>query len=116
MAADLDGNGSPEYLFAEGKKFTVFASDGKKLFERSFPENIRETPMVCSFGAGTIKIGIVTSGENKVYLLNKDGSVVQGFPMDGNSSFTLGKFNDATGWYNLIVGSEGNTLVNYRIE
>ena len=116
LAADLDGNGSTEYLFTEGKKLTAFASDGKKLFERSFPENISETPLVCSFGAGMNKIGVVTGGENKVYLLNKDGSVVQGFPMEGNSSFTLSKFNDATGWYNLIVGSEGNTLVNYRIE
>ena len=113
---DLDGNGSPEYLFAEGKKLTVFATDGKKLFERSFPDNISETPSLCTFGSGMNKIGVVIGGENKVYLLNKDGSIMQGFPLDGNSSFILGKFNDTNGWYNLIIGGENNTLVNYRIE
>ncbi len=114
--ADLDGNGSQEYLFSEGKKLTAFASDGKKLFERFFPDVITETPVVCSFGAGINKIGVIVGGINKVFLLNKDGSIMQGFPLDGNSNFILQKFNDASSWYNLIVGSEGNTLVNYRIE
>jgi len=113
---DIDGNGSLEYLFAEGKKLTVFASDGKKLFEHSFSDMISETPFVCEFGPGNNKIGIVVGGANKVYLLEKNGSVTRGFPLDGNTSFILGKFNDATTWNNLIVGGEGNTLINYRLE
>jgi len=115
-AEDIDGNGSLEYLFAEGKKLTVFASDGKKLFEHSFSDMISETPFVCEFGPGNNKIGIVVGGANKVYLLEKNGSVTRGFPLDGNTSFILGKFNDATTWNNLIVGGEGNTLINYRLE
>jgi len=115
-AEDIDGNGTPEYLFAEGKNLTVFTNDGKKLFERSFPDIITETPSVCSFGVGANKIGVVVGGENKVYILNKDGSILSGFPLEGSSSFTFGKFNDANSWYNLIIGGEGNTLVNYRIE
>jgi outer membrane protein assembly factor BamB len=114
-AADLDRNGSPEYLFAEGKKLTAFTTDGKKLFERSFPEVISEIPSINPMAAGNSKIGIVCS-DNKIYLLDKNGSIMQGFPLEGNSSFILEKFNDASTWYNLIVGGEGNTLVNYRIE
>lgn len=113
---DLDGNGSHEYLFAEGKKLTVFSSDGKKLFDRSFPGAITETPFVCSFGPGINKIGIVIGNKNKIYLLEKNGSVMRGFPLDGNTNFILGKFNDTNSWFNLIVGGEGNSLVNYRIE
>ncbi|HEX7583181.1 MAG TPA: WD40 repeat domain-containing protein [Prolixibacteraceae bacterium] len=113
---DLDGNGSYEYLFTEGKKLTVFSSDGKKLFDRIFPDAITETPFVCSFGPGINKIGIVIGNQNKVYLLDKNGTIMRGFPLDGNTNFILGKFNDANSWFNLIVGSEGNTLVNYRIE
>jgi hypothetical protein len=116
VAADLDGNGSQEYLFAEGKKLSVFASDGKKLFERNFPDLITETPSVSTYGTGNQKIGVVVGGENKVYLLDKNGSILPGFPLDGNSNFTFGKFNDSNGWYNLLIGGEGNTLVNYRIE
>ncbi len=114
--ADLDGNGTPEYLFADGKKLTALASDGKVLFEHSFNFVISEAPFVCSMGKGVSKIGVVVEGENKVYLLSAKGSVTRGFPLDGNTGFILGKFNDSNSWFNLVTGSEGNMLINYRIE
>ncbi len=115
VAQDLDGNGSPEYIFADGKKLTIYTGDGKKVGEHSFPDVISETPVVFPMN-GSMKIGIVIKGENKVYLLDKNGSVVKGMPLDGDTSFTLAKYNDANSWYNLVVGSPGNILVNYRIE
>jgi len=116
VAEDLDGNGSPEYIFADEKKLTIFSTDGKKLSEHSFPDVISETPIVCTMGAGITKIGVVIKGENKVYLLDKNGTTTRGFPLEGDTSFILGKFNDSNAWFNLIVGAQGNALVNYRIE
>jgi len=116
VAEDLDGNGSPEYIFTDDKKLTIFSADGKKLGEHSFPDLISETPFVCTMGAGITKIGVVIKGENKVYLLNENGSVMKGLPMEGDTNFILGKFNDSNAWINLIVGAQGNMLVNYRIE
>jgi hypothetical protein len=115
-AEDIDGNGSVEYLYAEGKKLTVFANDGKKLFDRSFPETISETPFVCAFGPGIYKIGVVIGGENQIYLLNSNGSVTKGFPQSGNTVFVLGKFNDSSSYFNLLVGSEDGSVVNYKVE
>jgi hypothetical protein len=115
VAKDLDGNGSPEYIFADGKKLTVFSTEGKKIGEHTFADVISETPMICPMG-GNMKIGVVIKGENKVYLLDKNGSVMKGLPLEGDTSFTFGKFNDANSWYNLVVGAQGNMLVNYRIE
>ncbi|HCY40911.1 MAG TPA: hypothetical protein DHV48_06070 [Prolixibacteraceae bacterium] len=116
VAEDIDGNGSVEYLFAEGKKLTVFAADGKKLFERSFPENISEIPSVYTLSPGVTKIGIVTGADNKVYLLEKSGAIAWGFPQAGNTSFVLGKFNDTSSYYNLLVGSDDGSVVNYKVE
>ena len=116
VAEDLDGNGSPEYIFADDKKLTIFSADGKKLGEHTFPDEISETPFVCTMGAGITKIGVVIKGENKVYLLDKSGSVMRGFPLEGDTNFILGKFNDSNTWFNLIIGEQGNTLINYRIE
>lgn len=115
-AVDIDGNGSLEYLFAEGKKLTAFASDGKKLFDRTFPDTITETPFVCTFLPEINKIGVVVGGENKIYLLEKNGSITWGFPLAGNTSFVLGKFNDSSSYYNLLVGNEDGTVVNYKVE
>jgi hypothetical protein len=113
---DIDVNGSLEYLFAEGKKLTVFAQDGKKLFDRSFPDAISEIPFVCQMGNGVNKIGVVVEAQNKIYLLDKNGAIIRGFPLAGNTPFILGKFNDTSSYFNLIVGSDDGTLVNYKIE
>ncbi|HEY3370359.1 MAG TPA: hypothetical protein VGK10_05885 [Prolixibacteraceae bacterium] len=115
-AEDLDGDGTPEYLFAEGKKLTVFTNGGQKLFEHSFPDVISETPFVCNLSPGLTKIGIVVKGENKIYLFDNKGVDSWGFPLPGNTSFTIGKFNDASSYYNLLVGSEDGTVINYKID
>lgn len=115
-AEDLDGDGLPEYLFAEGKKLTVFANGGQKLFERSFPDVLSETPFTCNMGNGIIKIGIVVKGENKIYLLEPKGATAWGFPLPGNTPFMMGKFNEASSYFNLLVGSEDGTVINYKIE
>ncbi|BBE18315.1 hypothetical protein AQPE_2477 [Aquipluma nitroreducens] len=116
VAEDLDGNGSPEYIFADDKKLTIFSDDGKKMSEHTFSDEISETPYVFTMGAGITKIGVVIKGENKVYLLDKNGSVMHGFPLEGDTNFILGKFNDSNTWFNLIIGEQDNTLINYRIE
>jgi len=41
---------------------------------------------------------------------------MRGLPLEGDTDFILGKFNDSNAWFNLIVGAQGNMLVNYRIE
>jgi hypothetical protein len=115
-AVDLDGNGTLEYLFAEGKKLSVFSPDGKKLFEKSFPNIISETPFACNLAPGISKIGIVIKDDNKIYLLEKNGSITRGFPLSGNTAFELGKFNDSSSYFNLLVGNEDGTVVNYKIE
>ena len=115
VVGDIDGNGTPDYIFAEGKKLTVYANDGKKMFEYTFKESVSELPILCQMG-GSCKIGVVIGNESKIYLFDSNGKITKGFPLDGNSVFVLGKFNDSNSWYNLIVGNEGNTLDNYRIE
>jgi len=115
-AEDINGDGSMEYLFAENKKLTVFSNAGTKLFERSFPQAISEIPFVCTLTKEVTKIGIVVKGENKIYLLDKNGSISWGFPLTGNTPFILGKFNDSSSYFNLLVGSEDGTVINYKIE
>ena len=113
---DVDGNGSLEYLFAEGKKLTFMSNDGKPIFERSFPDVISETPTVNQMAPWASKIGVVIKTENKIYLLDQNGANTWGFPLDGNTGFVLGKFNDASSYFNLLVGSEDGTVINYKIE
>jgi len=49
-------------------------------------------------------------------LLDKNGTIMRGLPLEGDTNFILGKFNDSNAWFNLIVGEQNNSLINYRIE
>lgn len=115
-ASDLDDDGTLEYIFTESKKLSVFGSDGRKIFDRSFGSNITETPFIVTIANSVIKIAIVTGSENKVYLIDRTGAITKGFPLEGKTPFAFGKFNDSNNWYNLVTGYDGASLVNYRVE
>jgi len=114
--ADMNGDGNSEYLYAEGKKLSVYGKDYKLLFDHAFPETISETPFVSHPAGGVSRIGIVTRADNKIYLLNEKGAIIWGFPLTGNTPFIFGKFNESSSYFNLLVGSEDGTLINYKVD
>jgi hypothetical protein len=116
IAEDLEGKGTLNYIYADEKKLSVFGTDAKKIFEHSFPDFISEMPVIYTPAQGKKLIGVTIGNENKTYLLDNKGAVVRGFPLEGNTDLLLGKFNEANSWINLLIGAEGNSLINYRIE
>ena len=62
------------------------------------------------------KIGITESAENKIYLFNSDGSICNGFPLEGNSEFAIGAFGPENGHFNLVTGSSDGYLNNFLVK
>lgn len=112
---DLDGDGLWEYIFLDNNTLTVFSGKGKKLFEVSFREKITCRPTIFNFSVSDLKIGIVARQDNLIYLVNNDGSFYPGFPLQGNTLFSIGMFGDPESRFNLLVGSRDNFLYNYSI-
>ncbi len=113
---DMDKDGIPEYLFADGNELTVMHSDGKRLFSYRVRDRISDLPDIYKFSASDIKIGITDKSRNRIYLINSDGSLYEGFPLEGASRFSIGYFAGSDSRFNLIVGSSNNFLYNYSIE
>lgn len=113
---DMDKDGIPEYLFADGNELTVMHSDGKRLFSYRVRDRIRDLPDIYKFSTSDIKIGITDRTRNRIYLINSDGSLYEGFPLEGASRFSIGYFAGSDSRFNLIVGSTNNFLYNYSIE
>ncbi|MBI4647475.1 MAG: hypothetical protein HY738_13025, partial [Bacteroidia bacterium] len=67
-----------------------------------FPDNIR-------------KIGISNTLSNEIFLFNSDGSVYEGFPLEGKTSFSIGHLSQNALKFNLIVGSSDGFLYNYEV-
>ncbi len=72
-------------------------------------------PALYQFTSGDRKLGVVSSEGDRVYLLNSDGKLYEGFPIQGNTPFSIGNFGDSLSRFNLVVGSRDNFLYNYRV-
>ncbi len=112
---DLNGNDIPDFVFADGNEVTVLDETGKKLFSQKLDGPIGHLPNIYTFSAGLKKVGVTDETSNRIYLFNPDGKLHQGFPLHGNSEFTIGKLSESNTGLNLIVGSEGGKLYNYTL-
>ncbi len=113
---DLTRDGVPEFIFADGDELDVVEQDGKRLFTFRVRDRISYMPDIYKFSASDVKIGITDQSRNRIYLINTDGSLYEGFPLEGSTRFSIGYFKSSGSRFNLIVGSDNNFLYNYSIE
>ncbi len=113
---DFTRDGIPEYIFVDGDELDIVQQDGKRLFNYKVRGRISDRPDIYKFSASDVKIGICDRSKNRIYLINSDGSLYEGFPLKGSTRFSIGYFNGSESRFNLIVGSENNFLYNYSIE
>jgi hypothetical protein len=113
---DFDQDGIPEFLVADGDELKVLYQDGSRLFSYRVREEISFMPDIYKFSASDVKIGITDRSRNRIYLINSDGSLYEGFPLEGSTRFSIGYFAGSDSRFNLIVGSTNNFLYNYSIE
>jgi hypothetical protein len=113
---DLNGDSKPEFIYLEDEKLIVFNSDQSILFSHKFNESILLRPQFYQFSATDRKLGIVSRNENRIYLINNTGDPYEGFPLQGNTPFSIGNFGDSLSKFNLVVGSVNNFLYNYRVK
>lgn len=112
---DLNGDGKNEYIFLEENLLTVYNNDKSIRFTVSFNKNISDRPAYYEFSSTDCKLGIVSPEENLIYLVNNDGTLYSGFPLQGNTPFTIGILSNSAS-FNLLVGSTNSFLYNYQLK
>lgn len=111
---DINKDGVLDYLFVDGRELKVIDESGNRLFSEKFDEPIRFKPNIYSFSGGNKKVGISDAESDEIYLINSNGEVQKGFPLQGNSEFTIGSLT--SGQLSLIVGTSDGELRNYLLE
>lgn len=112
---DINGNGVLDFIFVDGKELKVINENGKKLFYKKFKNVIQHQPNIYRFSSKMKEIGIVESSVNRIHLFDPSGKLHKGFPLQGNSEFSIGKISKNSNRLNLIVGSKGGNLYNYTL-
>ncbi len=111
---DIDSDKRPDYVFLDGDWLVAYNQKATAIFSRKLNHGIGLPPEVITFHDRSKKIGIADSTENLIYLINGDGSIYKGFPLEGNSGFTFG-FSD-NGVFSLIAGTSDGYVNNYQIK
>ncbi len=113
--SDMNRNGTNDFVFLDNNKLEVYTKNKKLLFEFVFPDNPQSEPSFYYFPGNQIKLGVVCKSSGKIYLINHDGSLFNGFPLQGLTQFSIGYLSSSTNKFNLIVGGPENLLYNYEV-
>ncbi len=111
---DVDGDGFGEYLFIDRGKLYLYDHDKSEIFTRNFGSDDLSGPINFMFSASDRKIGVFDNKKKLIYLIDKKGDTMNGFPLRGTSVFSIGKVSEKSG-YHLIVGGNDNFLYNYKL-
>ncbi|MBK8806853.1 MAG: DUF3352 domain-containing protein [Bacteroidales bacterium] len=113
---DFNSDGVSDFVFVYDKKMEVYDINRKMMFDVKFKNNITARPVFYDFSATDLKTGIVDNVDELIYLINKDGSFYEGFPLKGRTLFSVGNLFDSKSNFNLIVGGNNNYIYNYEVK
>ncbi|MFP4605302.1 MAG: DUF3352 domain-containing protein [Bacteroidales bacterium] len=112
---DITGNGKKNIIFLDNNTLKVYKQNGEKLFTRNFDTKISGPPLYFEFSAREHKLGLVAREANEIYLINQDGKLYEGFPLQGNTPFSIGFLEQPKRNFNLIVGNKYSFMYNYSV-
>ena len=112
---DVNADGYRDFIFLDSASLQVTTSNREQLFSYNFVNHIDLPPAYYHFGARDRKVGITDRKDNQIYLFNGNGTIYRGLPLEGRTPFTIGYLKQPGGSFNLLVGYEGNLLLNYTV-
>lgn len=110
---DINGDGIDECIMTDASRLWVYDLKGKLLMEKKWEEGGLGYPYVYRFSQSDVRIGLNSSAQNHMFLLKRDGSMTQGFPIAGHSPFSVA-FSGNNEFF-LYAGIEDGVLIKYRL-
>ncbi len=113
---DINADGKSDFIFLDNNELSVYTQPDELLFSKQFNTVINHKPVYYHFSYNNRKIGLVSDSSDEIYLLNSNGDLYKGFPLEGKTLFSIGYFDLTSSRFNLIVGGRNNFLYNYAVE
>jgi len=112
---DINNDEIKEYVFLTRNELKIFSQDKSLLFNYEFKSATSQPSLFFRLPNGEGKIGVICEEANELYLFNANGSLYNGFPLNGRTPFIIGDLNNE-GTLNLITGSLDNSIYVYQLE
>jgi hypothetical protein len=110
---DFTQNRSHDFIFLDGAGLTIFDRFKKPVFLHKFKNPINTKPVFFNIMPGKRFLGIVDEISKEIYLIDKDGKMIIGSGLVGETPIAVGSlFSNEE--INLITGNN-DMLINYQI-
>ncbi len=111
---DLDSDGKNEYIYIDEGTLFVYNNDGEEIFTKTFETTSIKGPYRFIFSASDRKLGLWEESKQMIYLINRNGTITNGFPRNGGGLFSAGKLSTKSRW-SFIFGGVDGYLYNYEL-
>ncbi len=112
---DVDNDGSKDFIFTWNQTVKAISQKGKEIFTVTTGQAITYRPVFYEFKTHKYNFSIVTATDEKISLYKNNGELFKGFPLKGNTQYSIKFLNSAENKFELIVGSD-NFLYGYTVK
>lgn len=110
---DFDGDDQEDYVIVDDNELKIYNQDNQRLLRFEAPATITGEPSIYNFGGGERMVGFSTS-QDEIYLIDKSGSIVSGFPKKGSSQYLISDL-DRDGNFEAVVCTSYGSVINYHL-
>ena len=102
---NITGGTLPEMVVTEGTNLRVYALGDTltSVYDYAFTQPIRDRPVFSPASGGLRQLGVALRNNNLLYVLDDNGKLLDGFPIQGQPLFFYGKVNYTSGNYLLTT-------------
>ncbi len=116
VARDIDADGASEYIISNQNKLEVYETNGAKILEKEFSSTISAPPAIYQFSKTKCEIGICLKNDNELHLITTNGDNHRGFPLKGNTAFSIAFSKGLQKGFYLFTCDDRNFLLNYSVK
>jgi len=116
IAKDINADGESEYVISNEQLLNVYSAKGAVLFDIEFRTSITDAPAIYQFSKGKYEIGICLKGDNEIHLINMNGENHKGFPLKGNTAFSIAFSKGLQKGFHLFTCDKRGFLLNYSVK
>lgn len=102
-------------IVARRREVAFYSCDGMLLAKHQFENDIDSEMHLFSFAQHDWRIGVREANGDNIWLLDMQGNVADGFPLGGNTGFSIGRLDRGSAGFSLIVGRAPSLVVNYSL-
>jgi hypothetical protein len=94
----------------------VYETNGSEILEKEFSSTISGAPAIYRFSRNKCEIGICLKHDNELHLINTNGDNHKGFPLKGNTAFSIAFSKGTQKGFYLFACDDRNFLLNYSVK